>query len=150
MSRSLDDRLDDLPRSVEPPRDLWPAVQAAITPAEPPRPRVGGMGMALLAAAAAALVALWPAAPAPEPPWATQMRRASASLEAAVRSRDDLDPTVLAEIERNLAVIDAAIAECEDALSDHADDPRIAAALGRAWQARLHVLTDAREMHATH
>ncbi|MEO0602614.1 MAG: hypothetical protein AAF211_14325, partial [Myxococcota bacterium] len=52
-------------------------------------------------------------APAPEPPpsWAHQMRDASAALELAVDQRDDLSPEVVAEIERNLAVIDAAIAD---------------------------------------
>ncbi|MEM6926454.1 MAG: hypothetical protein AAF602_05970 [Myxococcota bacterium] len=150
MSRDpLDGRLADLPRSVEPPSNLWPGIASAIN--EAPEPRWRRWAPAMVLAATALLVAsvLSVRAPTPEPPpsWAHQMRDASAALEIAVHQRDDLSPEVVAEIERNLAVIDAAIADCEAALSDHPEDPRVRDALARAWHTRLHVLTNARDLH---
>ncbi|MEN0064515.1 MAG: hypothetical protein AAGA48_20370 [Myxococcota bacterium] len=137
----LDTRLAELPRSVAPSRDLWPDIAAAV---EPPTtrwwrwaPPVGG----LLAAAAV----LWgflsaPPAPLSPPDWAVQMRLANEALEATLMARDDLDSAARAEIERNLGVIDQAIAECEAALAEHPDHPDVAKALSLAWSSRIDVL----------
>ena len=127
----------DLPRSIQPERDLWSGIEARLDPAES-----RFQGVPLLVAAAALLLGLagWWTTPEPVPTptletasvpaWEMDMRASASALEAELDARrHELDPTSVAVIEENLALIDAAIAECRDALdsSEQADQALMAA-----------------------
>jgi hypothetical protein len=127
-ARSLAPPLAALPRSIQPPRDLWPAIGGRIAPRRRHR--------ALLAAAAALaliagssvvtmlLVQRGEPAPAvvtdPAPRTGFEARyvaRAQSLGELLERQRDLLAPETIATLERNLAIIDAAIADSRAALA---------------------------------
>jgi hypothetical protein len=132
--------VDDLPRSIQPDRDLWSGIESRLD-ATHTQPRLHGAP--LLAAAAALMLGLagWWSAPeaapvvAPAevqqvPAWEEDMRASASALEAELDARrHELDPASVAVIEENLALIDAAIAECRDALdsSEQADQALMAA-----------------------
>lgn len=184
-------RAADLPRGIEPGRDLWPGVEARIRAggAEP----AGEEGDAVegptatgpipdlrraapwLAAAAAVLVALtagatlWIAGgpggvPGPEAtgvasgPATDTARETSAVLTEAARVEagyrplvdrlggvlerqgDRLPPETREVVERNLRVIDAAIAEAESALARHPANPELLRALDRSYRQKIDLL----------
>ncbi len=164
-----DDRLDrlvaELPEAIEPGRDLWPEIEAALEPIalpEPPaRPRWP------LAVAAALLIGLLAgglavhlarpgeATPArPQTPalraergWQAELALADAELASALEARrGTLDPEVLAVIERNLEVIDIALADTAAALAADPDNARLEAALAEVWRQRIALLERAREL----
>ncbi len=135
----------DLPREVQPTRDLFPGIAARI------RPRTSRWAPARWLVAAAMLVGVtsWTTArvlrpdPAPtaEIAWDAQMRAASAELRGALEARRaDLDPATLATVEQNLAVIDDAIAETRAALDADPEDRRLRQALDRANEQKISLL----------
>lgn len=142
------------PKEVEPPRDLWPEVRAAIAPAPAHRwqaPRALAAAAFLLVALGSGAVGYWLRdVPAPlaasAPPidvarFESQVGTASAELAAAVEARrDELDPETYATVQRNLAIIDAAIAETRRALEQDPDDRRAADALVAAHQQKIRML----------
>ena len=145
-----------LPRSIEPPSDLWPGIQARVRPSAgsvrgmtTPRSRWDAFARdrrwlaaaaVLLIVASSALTMLVVRAPSPdvvrapdsvapagvgsEPVVRTvsddyeRLDRELAALLAANRTK--MQPETVAKVERNLAIIDAAIAEIRQAL---AEDP---------------------------
>lgn len=132
-ARALGPAAAALPRSIDPPHDLWPAIRHRL-------PRRGGRPRwrvaALAAAAALVLMAgssaltLWlvrdggasHAAAGSTPAIEAGYITATADLLRALDAeRGRLAPATVATLERNLAVIDAAIAESRAAL---AADPR--------------------------
>jgi hypothetical protein len=147
----LVERLATLPRSIEPPRDLWPGIAARLDEAAARRPhRAALLAVGLAAALLVAFVAgRWsgvagpePAPPASDPPTAVaavsvdvppNLAAASASLErtrlelelAFHARRADLPPATLAVVDKNLATIGQAIAEIELALESHPSDPQL-------------------------
>jgi anti-sigma factor RsiW len=161
-----------LPRSVSPPRDLWPEISRRI---ERERawswPRVGSW-QPLLAVAAAVVIALLAVVlrqPAPTPahtvvipspaadtyqtqPAAVHMDPALAAMErdyqaaanallAALQERkDELEPETLASVERNLAVIDEALAELHRALEKDPARPELGRMLVWTHRKRVDVL----------
>jgi hypothetical protein len=171
--RALRDILDaaaDLPREMEPPRDLWPGISE----------RLGARGSALgatsggygwLAMAAVLLVGMGVAAMAwmsnrpaggpqqalqPRPPLATaipvsqppawqvadtEYTRATTSLLAAL---DDpahpVSPEARKTVMKNLATIDAALARIRTALGEDPDNPALARMLGATQQKKVDTL----------
>jgi len=134
IAESLDQQLAALPRTVEPPRDLWPAIAAATGPQ--PRARWPLSLAASVAVAALSAVLTWslmrdrtvaPAAPvaAPRPvttvsfaaPDQVQYLKARASIEQLFRERLQLlRPNSRAKIQANLQLIQTATADIRRAL----------------------------------
>ena len=143
------ERARALPRSIEPPRDLWPDVDAALDAAPvvalgaaPWRPRAGLRPVWLVAAALALVVVTaalttfflresdtllarklkgMPGAASPS----TETRPASEDLLRSLEEQN-LPPETIAIVQRNLAVIDVAIAELEAALAEDPDNRELA------------------------
>jgi hypothetical protein len=125
--KSLDEQLAALPRDIDPPRNLWPQIEAAIQPARRSQPRWPLALAASVAIAAVSVMVTWKLlrAPALPPsalngPQATQpvtsvsfalpqqasYVQARAQLEQVFRQRLDLlQPATRAKIEANLAII---------------------------------------------
>lgn len=79
----------------------------------------------------------------------TQMDREIAALQTIVgERRDDLDPATLAVLERNLAVIDTAIAEARAALQADPNSTFIAQQFARAYTSKLTLLRGAAQLPA--
>lgn len=130
-----------LPGSIQPPSDLWPAIDRRLDPdagvplsrARPGRlrRRVALGAAAVLIAVASSVVTLWVTADRDRPraaalidtgtllPIEVDYARAAEDLEQvlAVR-RDALSPATVEVLERNLRVIDQAIAEARAALEN--------------------------------
>lgn len=149
----LDRAVADLPREVQPSRDLFPGIAARI------RPRTTRWAPARWLAAAVVLVAAssWTTAQLvrPDPPpalpaetWEQEMVGATAELRAALDARRaDLDPATLATVEQNLALIDRAIAETRTALDADPEDRRLRQALVRANEQKISLLRRALALH---
>jgi len=139
----LRDGVEDLPRSIEPPRDLWPEIEAKIAAAKVARGRFGRR--ALMAAAAAVVLvtsvvtaylvgrqqAVSTVAVAPAPPRAASEVLASSFAEIGVHDyeatrrqlmnvldgrRNELSPATMEVVSANLRLIDEAMSEIADAL----------------------------------
>jgi putative zinc finger protein len=144
--RALFERTAGLPRSIEPPRDLWPGIDAALDePAAIPlrRPRLrpwwlAAAGVALVVATAA-LTTLFlrgsdtllarklkgMESPAGADPAVVDLRVASDDLLRRLEE-EDVPPETIAIVQRNLAVIDVAIGELEAALARDPDNEELA------------------------
>lgn len=172
--RDLLRRAAELPRGIEPARDLWAGVEARIRwdGAADAGTRWSGPWLAAAAAVLVALTAgatLWiaggprgSAGPESGPVAsgaATDSAPASLALPvelAAVeagyrpvvdrltavvdRRSDRLPPEARAVVERNLRIIDAAIAEAESALARHPTSPELVRALDRSYQRKIDLL----------
>lgn len=180
--RELVRRAAELPRGIEPRRDLWPGVEARIRwddGREEPGTGVPFPGLRAagpwLAAAAAVLVALtagatlWlaggpdgasdpgPASVASAPAADSALRSSPVLVELGqveagyrpmvdrltgiLESRSDrLPPETRRVVERNLGIIDAAIAEAESALTEHPASPELLRALDRSYQRKIDLL----------
>lgn len=79
----------------------------------------------------------------------TQMDREIAALQTIISERrDELDPTTVAVLERNLSVIDAAIAESRDALAADPASQFLAQQFTRAYTSKLTLLRGAAQLPA--
>ncbi len=148
-----------LPREVEPERDLWPALEARLQPRRPKKLYALTAAAALLFAIAGAALLAEPT-PAPtvqvlapaaeqEPDWQAEMDEATTALAARLdQRRDELDPETLALVEQNLALIDAAIAETAKALETHPDDQRLAVVLRDVLARQVQLLETAARLPA--
>lgn len=160
--------IEQLPRSIEPAHDLWPAIAARIEAqhsrplrrSEPARPSRRRWAAALAAAAvivvaaASSLATAWllrddrPPAAASAPAVGGQREaaylRATAALaqELAVR-RDELAPETIAVLDRNLAIIDRAIAESRAALAADPANGDLAELLWASYQRKVSFLEQA-------
>lgn len=184
-------RAAELPRGIEPARDLWPGIESRVRaggadaaggerdaaggpPATGPMPDLR-RAAPWLAAAAAVLVALTAGATlwiaggpggVPDPgatgvasgPATDTARGTSAVLTEAARVEagyrpmvdrlgavlerrgDRLPPETREVVERNLRVIDAAIAEAESALARHPASPELLRALDRSYRQKIDLL----------
>ena len=138
-NRALRAAVARLPTEIQPPRDLWPAID---------RQRPRSRSWIPLAAAAALAVSLVtgrilvpPPAPVPaEAAWREELSTANTSFREALDASPDLDPEVRAVIEKNLADIDRAIAEIENALKQNPSSPMLQKALVAMEQQRIDVL----------
>lgn len=149
-----------LPRAVLPDRDLWTDIERRISTAPVagriPRAASAGMlhkGLRIAAAIGlillgAGLASLWHTRPAPSAFAATQARYAAASADLAERLARDtttLAPGTRAVVERNLAIVDAAIREAESALTSDPGSGALQQMLVARYEQRLALLR-----HATH
>lgn len=145
-----------LPRSIAPPPGAWSGIQQRIEGSARPgivslSARRSGMRTPLLAAAAvvlmvlsSAVTSLWIKRGGEEPGFAaSQAEYARATAELAQKIEQNpagLSPRTLAILERNLAIIDAAIRESEDALKSDPGDPTLEEMLLARYQQRLELL----------
>jgi anti-sigma factor RsiW len=162
-----------LPRSVSPPRDLWPGIAETIERRRARSwSRLGSWPPALAVAAAVvvALGAVLFGRPAPTPPHtvvipspaisagprlqsaAVEMdpglvameseyqAAANALMEALLERKDDVEPETLARVQRNLAVIDEALAEVHRALEQDPNRPELERMLASTHRKRVDVL----------
>lgn len=145
-------------RPLRAPTDHWPAIRARIEggvqrEARTERPALRWLLAAALLIAASSLTtrALWvpppPAAPVAVDPgeageaFASDVAAAATELEAAIAlRRQSLDPETVEVVERNLAIIDAAIAETRAALAADPGDGRARGALVSAYNQKVRLL----------
>jgi hypothetical protein len=167
---SLRDRVDRLPRELPTARDLWPDVARRVarsSPARRARARFALAGGAALAFAAAASLVLAlrgrhaveppsgvvASTPAPAP-FATAAFPGEREYAAAERALDDeltahrdaMPAGEAAVIDRNVRIVDDAIAATRAALADHPQDEELRAELDRDWEDKLDLLRDAVEL----
>jgi anti-sigma factor RsiW len=145
-----------LPKSVEPARDLWPGIQTRLAPRGRGRARFALPGW-LLAAAAVLLIAVSSAVTALllDPsgrrsaaplasalsPLEVQYASAAAELSAELnRVRTQLAPATLLIIERNLAVIDSALAESRRALASDPGNATLEGLVIAVWRQKMDFL----------
>ena len=144
----------DLPRSIEPPRDRWPAIEGRLVPRMRPRRRPAlyqlAAAIALIAASSAVTWYLVRRTDVPVVVATAPVDRAE--LARLARAGDVMEEglgssslahetrTVLA---RNLVVIDSAIAECQRALDADPGSPVLASLLRAAHRQRVEFLQQA-------
>ena len=157
-----------LPRSIQPPRDLWPDVTARLERASFTRRSVWSMRYVLAAAAvllitissaitqlmvarfnrdgagAPGMVGTEPSAASILARWQgaeTQYLRATAELQETLEAaKRSLEPETVARIENNLRIIDAAIQESRAALAIRPHDREVARMLLATYEKKLEVL----------
>ena len=126
---SLSPLVERLPRSIEPARDLWPGIEGRLERRPAARRRwlvVLAAAAVIIIAAASSLATAWflggreqPAAVASagDDREAVYLRATAALAQELAVSRDDLAPETVAVLDRNLEIIDRAIAESRAALA---------------------------------
>jgi len=152
-AKALGGALAALPASIAPPRDLWPAIAARTAP----RPARRGYRPLLAIAAALALVlgssavtilvmhdrATAPAATADAAParfearYVAQARELGELLE---RQRELLAPETVEALERNLEIIDAAIADSRAALAADPSNQELEMLLRAGYEQKVDLL----------
>jgi predicted anti-sigma-YlaC factor YlaD len=148
-----------LPREKSPERDLWPEIRAQL--GSRAMPGTWLMGLAAAAALALAVAGGYflrggSGTTAPLPPPARQpvsfasptladaeddYARASADLLAALHERrDSFSPETIESVEKNLAVIDTALAEVREALRHDPENPELTRMLAATHRKKVDVL----------
>ncbi|MBS1241109.1 MAG: putative zinc-finger [Gemmatimonadetes bacterium] len=138
--------LDGLPSSVPPGRELWVGIEHRIADRSRRRQlRTLATAAAVVLAAGLGLVATIrratapDASPAPTADALSQYRQAALELDAAL-DRRSLPPDVRQALDRDLLVLDAAIAETGARLRAGAANPELRALAESAWRSRLALL----------
>ena len=143
-SERIETAIGQLPRSIEPERDLWPVIEARIV-----QRRSRAWDLALAAGIGALTVgALFfglaqQQARDASPEWAYEQLDSAyrplreASLERYRGGADRLDPQLRAIVESNLAVIDGALTEIRVALASRPDDAALRQMLQRTYEQEL-------------
>ena len=156
-ARTVRPAVATLPRSIEPPHDLWPAIERRLPgprSARPPRRwRLAGLAAAaaIMLVAGSSALTLWlvrdrPAASSAAATPAIEAGYVNASAEllrALDAERARLSPATVATLERNLAVIDAAIAESRAALATDPGNHDLAALLWASYRQKVALLQQA-------
>lgn len=146
----------ELPRSIEPPRDLWPAIAAKITPARRITWQRWQLAAALLLVALSSFIT-WsltrrqvevpPVVATANVETIESYARASEAMSSALTDPSsafaELSPETRAILERNLAVIDSVIAECRAAVAADSANVALRELLGGAERQRLDFLRQA-------
>ena len=167
--RRLVSELADLPDSISPSRDLWPEIDRRLTPRRAPglqRWSTWALAAALLlsvsagwlwfdarnapaqdalpgrattSGARAETIVARPAAVSSGP--ASELAAASAELRRALEAqREELPPDTQAVIDRNLKIIEDAIAEIEASMERAPGDPRLESQLATYRQREVELL----------
>jgi anti-sigma factor RsiW len=154
-----------LPTSVDPPADMWDRIEARLAPrsaARIPRPvisppathaqsarfrprwlQLAAAAMLLMAVSSAATVAWLRHGSEPRSFTALQAQYARATVELAQQAAahpENLSPETRAVLDRNLAIIDDAIREAEQALNSDRGNPGLERMLLARYQQRLELL----------
>jgi len=139
MSDRLDDLVRNLPRRIEPGRDLWPGIEGRLRP----RRRASGKRFYRLAAAAAVAViaaglyfGLRAGAPAP-----------GHAGRTAVQTRARPDPDAV--VARNLDVVDRAIARIRAALTRDPGNPALYDFLYQAYRQKGRLIAEQARLSVT-
>ena len=170
--------VEQLPRSVDPSRDLWSGIAYSLRPeSNVVRGRFGTWGRSWMAAAALAVAAVGSilvaytigrhhapvvvqrsVTPLAVPARAgagsmavveAEFREARDELFAALRARESsLSPETMAVVNDNLLVIDAAIQRISQALGEDPDNPMLTGQLTRAYQQQIQLLRRANRLPA--
>ena len=144
--------LNDLPRGIDPARDLWPGVDARIA-APARRRRVPATAIAAGVAALATLTVFVAAPPEREGSGSgVRLERAYQQVDVAYRplreaslqryraGAQQLDPQLRRVIDVNLAVIDGALAEIRAALAGRPDDAALRQMLQQTYEQQLAII----------
>jgi predicted Zn-dependent protease len=159
--KRLDDAIAALPREIQPPRDLWPEIEARIRKRRAWRiPAWYGIAATLLLAIGA--FAAWqamdplpgtdrPVADSAPPPAGTGLPEHSllaAAAEAAPGTQ--MNPQTQDIIERNLRQIRDAMAEIEGAVEQDPNNPYVRALLADLYRHEAAVLATAENLNSNH
>lgn len=135
-------QLRQLPRDIEPPRDLWPGIAARLSPARPARTgRAWWVGLAMAASLCLAVGIAWQRQgrpPAPDPQAALVQREAGAltrEYEAALRHFEGAP--MPAPIEPAIATLDQSAAEIRRAMDSDPGARYLLDQLRRTYSRRL-------------
>ena len=144
--------LNDLPRGIDPARDLWPGVEARVA-APVRRRRVPAAAIAAGVAALATLTVFFAAPPDGEGSGSgARLERAYQQVDVAYRplreaslqryraGAQQLDPQLRRVIDVNLAVIDGALAEIRAALASRPDDAALRQMLQQTYEQQLAII----------
>ncbi len=147
---TLDALIGRLPRAIEPPRSLWPSIEARIALR---RQRARPWELALAVVIAAMTVSAMfvgfshdaqPRVAAPQ--WAFEQLDATyrplrqASLERYRDSANRLDPQLRKVVETNLAIIDGALSEIRSELASRPSDAALGQMLQRTYEQELAIV----------
>jgi hypothetical protein len=146
-----------LPRSIQPTSDLWGGIEHRLVSGSSPARRrfrtvyqvAAALGFLLLGAA---LATAWHSGREPAGFRASQARYAAASAalaEQLTHNPAGLSPATRAVVERNLAIVDAAISEAESALSQDPGNPALEQMLVARYEQRLGLLRRATRSNPT-
>ena len=145
----LDALIGHLPRAIDPPRDLWPALNAriALRPRSRPWELAVAAGLAAVTVSAMFVGFSHDAQPrVPGPQWAyDQLDTAyrplrQASLERYRSGADRLDPQLRKTVDTNLAIIEGALAEIRSALAKRPSDAALGQMLQRTYEQELAIV----------
>lgn len=157
-ARALAVPLAGLPRSIDPPRDLWPSVAArtGARTATRRRPLLAiAAALALVAGSSAVTmlvmrdsgpepVPVAGTAPAPAPRFEARYVAETRELgDLLERQRDLLAPETVAALERNLAIIDSAIADSRAALAADPSNSELELLLRAGYEQKVALLEQA-------
>ena len=145
-----------LSRSIEPPHDLWPRIERRIEPSRL-RSRLVALAAAIALMAgsstvtwmvmrdgeAPAVAAADTTAPGVRVFEARYVEQARTLAELLERERGSLAPATIAVLERNLAIIDAAIAESRAALAADPANPELETLLRAGHEQKVALLEQA-------
>ncbi|MCU0620537.1 MAG: hypothetical protein MUC69_03420 [Gemmatimonadales bacterium] len=143
----------ELPREVTPPRDLWPPIERRLAPRRRRLPAWLPLAAAIaLVVLGSTLARLRPRAPTPPPVAAapaTAVPPADQLLAAIERDPGSLSAETVAALRRNVALIDAAIAETERALAADPGNDDLQALVRLVHRQRLDLLRQATRLPRT-
>ena len=146
-----------LPRSIEPPRDLWPGIAAEIAPARRATWQRWQLAAAMLLVALSSFITWSLTRRQVVTPPVVAVATDLDAIESYAKASDDmtsaltdpsstfatLSPETRAILERNLAVIDSVIAECRAAVAADSENAALRELLGGAERQRLDLLRQA-------
>lgn len=154
----LRSHVEGLPRSIEPPHNLWPGIEARIAPRRRAAPALYRLAAAIALVAISSSITWYltrrtatpvVVAVAPANPEAlARLARAGDILEDGI-DNEGLAPETRAVLARNLVVIDSAIAECQRALDADPGSPVLAELLRAAHRQRVELLQQAARLPRT-
>lgn len=158
VRRQLSAQLAHLPKAIEPPRDLWQGIASRLSrPAPKTRHPLLEISVAACVAALVSSVMFLSVgrqdAAAPAPIVAYQQLDAAysplrqVSLARYNANAAQMDPQLRQIVEKNLAIIDNAMAEIRQALKHRPNDPALNQLLQQTYQQQLSVLAAVAPAH---